>query len=51
MPDRSFLLWLRDRLEHIYDEHPDTDFMNKLKCIAYAIPEDQNTPNILLEIE
>jgi len=41
--DRSFLLWLHGRIEHVYGEHPGVDFMHKLRAIILATPCDQNS--------
>jgi hypothetical protein len=41
--DRKFLLWLRDRLVHVYKESENTDFIHKLTGIAYNTPSDQDS--------
>jgi hypothetical protein len=46
MYDREFLLWLYERLIHIYDENPNIDYMCKLKCIINKMNPEQFTPNI-----
>ena len=33
MTDKEFLIWLRDRLHHRYDEPLDIDFMRRLQRI------------------
>lgn len=48
LTDRQFLLWLRDRLEYIYHESPNVDFVTKLEDIAMAIPEEQRAPKVFL---
>lgn len=44
MKDRDFLLWLHERLDYIHNESPRMNYMRKLRCIATAIPADQETP-------
>jgi hypothetical protein len=39
MTDREFLLWLYDRLEHVYHEPQDADYMHTLRAIIEAMPE------------
>lgn len=34
MKDREFLIWLKDRLVHVYGESPNVDFVHKLDKIA-----------------
>lgn len=34
MTDKEFLNWLEDRLVHVYNESPNTDFVLKLRQIA-----------------
>lgn len=34
--DRSFILWLRDRLVHVYDESPNVDFVLTLTDFVEA---------------
>ena len=51
MRDKEFLLWLAERLEHVYKEDPNTDFVTNLICIANALPEKQTTPNMGRVIE
>lgn len=34
MTDREFLLWLVDRLVHVYGESPSVDFVHRLRSIA-----------------
>lgn len=46
MRDRDFLLWLRNRLIHVYKEDPNMDFVSKLENIAGATPANQETPNM-----
>lgn len=35
MKDSEFLMWLRDRLEFVYNENPLTDFVIKVKNMAH----------------
>lgn len=35
MKDSEFLMWLRDRLEFVYDESPLTDFVIRVKNMAH----------------
>lgn len=37
MNDKEFLEWLIDRLVHVYNESPNTDFIHKLRKIADKI--------------
>lgn len=46
MRDRNFLLWLRNRLIHVYKEDPNVDFISKLENIAGTIPAERETPNM-----
>ena len=46
MRDKEFLLWLADRLEHVYGESPYVDFIGKLVSIANELPAEQRTPNM-----
>jgi len=34
--DKEFLIWLRDRLIHIYGESPNVDFVLRLNAIIDA---------------
>lgn len=45
LTDRDFLCWIHERLEHVYNESPIVDFMNKLRVIITTIPANQRTPN------
>lgn len=47
--DKDFLQWVHDRLEHVYCESRNYDFMHKLRAIIATIPEGQTTPNIVSE--
>lgn len=44
MNDAEFLHWLCDRLQHVYGESPNTDFMIRLRSIAWSTPEEQCSP-------
>lgn len=33
-PDRDFLIWIADRLVHVYGESPNVDFVQKLRKLA-----------------
>ena len=46
MRDKEFLLWRADRLEHVYGEDKDIDFIGKLVSIANGLSEQQTTPNM-----
>lgn len=46
MKDRDFLFWLAKRLVNVYGEDENIDFVNKLKNVAAAIHEEQETPNM-----
>lgn len=39
--DKEFLDWLADRLENVYKENPNTDFIVKLRKIANNYLEDK----------
>ena len=42
-PDKQVLKWFYLRLIYQYKEHPDYDYMRKLRAIIETIPEDQDT--------
>lgn len=39
MKDKKFLIWLRDRLIHVYGENENVDFIHKLNRIIDKYPE------------
>jgi len=43
-PDKLFLKWIHQRMVCRHGENPCYDYMNKLRCIIAAMPEDQVTP-------
>jgi len=43
MPDKEFLNWLADRLVNVYNESENVDFVQKLKAVAEATPEEQES--------
>jgi hypothetical protein len=45
MNDKAFLKWLYERLVHIHQEDPYTDYMTKFASIINAYPNDKLTPN------
>lgn len=45
MKDRDFLIWIYDRLQYVYNENPNIDYMLKLCSIINATNKDQLTPN------
>lgn len=45
MKDQDFLVWLHERLEHVHGEHPQLDYMHKLRAIIKATPKDKVTPS------
>ena len=45
MIDRDYLIWLHERMEHVYKEDRCLDFMRKLRCIISEYPAGKNTPN------
>lgn len=49
MPDRKFLIWLHERLEHVHGEDPLFDYMWKLRSIIEATPADKITPNTTIK--
>lgn len=44
-PDREFLMWLHERLEHTHGDHPRCDFMHKLRAIIQTTDKNQITRN------
>jgi hypothetical protein len=44
MTDKVFLLWLRDRLVHVYNENPNVDFVARLEEIALKQREEVIPP-------
>ena len=46
MNDRDFLIWIHYRLVEVHGEHPDFDYMWKLRSIIEATPDERLTPNI-----
>jgi len=46
MKDVDFLIWIHERLENVHGENPYTDYMNKLRSIIAAMPQNQYTPNV-----
>ncbi len=51
MRDKAFLAWLHERLEHVHNENPQTDYMGKLRSIIAATPADLETPNTAPELD
>lgn len=45
MKDRDFLVWLHNRMRFTHDEHPQMDYMLRLRSIIMATPPDKTTPN------
>jgi hypothetical protein len=41
--DKPFLEWLASRLVNVYGESEYVDFVHKLRAIAKATPDDQET--------
>lgn len=46
MHDRDFLIWIHGRLENVYGENPQVDFMCKLRSVINATDPKKCTPNI-----
>jgi len=46
MKDREFLIWLHTRLERVYGDLPNMDYMCKLRAIIRSTPKDKYTPNV-----
>ena len=46
MPDREFLMWLHERLEHVHKESPCVDYMHKLRAIIKATDPSMVTKNL-----
>lgn len=52
MTDKDFLLFIRDRLVHVYNENPNTDFILKLESLALSIDSNGkiiNKPNTKID--
>ena len=47
MTDKEFLIWLHKRLEHVYKESPNMDYMHKLRAIIQTIDPNKVTPNTI----
>ena len=47
MSDKEFLQWILDRFYYQHDVNPDSDWMNKLKCIIDDYDSEKITLNIL----
>lgn len=47
MKDREFLIWLHNRLRFQHEEHPQRDYMYRLRAIIMATPADKETPNTM----
>ena len=43
MTDREFLIWIHERLEHVYKERSLVDFMHKLRALIVATPKNRET--------
>lgn len=41
--DRDFLAWIHERLQYVHHEHPNADYMHRLRAIVLATPPRQNT--------
>ena len=50
MKDREFLIRVHVRLLE-YGDHPDSDYMQKLRAVIKATPKDQETPNMPSSVE
>jgi hypothetical protein len=46
MPDRDFLIWIHERLEHVHGENPMSDYMHKLRAVIKGIDKKQLSPNV-----
>lgn len=51
MNDKQLLIWLHARLQYLYQENPNADYMGKLRSIIKATPDNQLTPNTAPTIE
>ena len=49
--DSNFLYWIRDRLVHVYHEHPHTDYIIRLEELAKKMPNGRisNHQEFLIE--
>lgn len=50
MKDRNFLILVHQRLLD-HGDHPDADYMQKLRAVIKATPKDQETPNMPSTVE
>lgn len=41
MSNAEFLEWLANRLVEVYGEHPDTDFVQKLRAVVSQVEHDE----------
>ena len=46
MTDREFLMWLHERLEHVHQESPMTDYMRRFRAIIASTPKASKAPNM-----
>lgn len=51
MKDREFLIWLHNRLRFQHEEHPNMDYMYRLRSIIAATPPEKETPNTMPTVE
>jgi len=43
MKDKTFLMFIHDRLRYVHEEDVNTDYMIKLRNIIVNTPEDRDT--------
>ncbi len=46
MKDREYLIWLHRRLNNVFKEGENMDYMHKLRALIKATPKDRVTSNI-----
>jgi len=49
MKDQLFLKWIHDRLEYVYKEDRNIDYMHKLRSIIYNTDPEQISKNLTQE--
>ena len=50
MTDKSFLVWLKERLQHVHGENPNVDYMHRLQRIIDSIPESEGEDLLQAEL-
>ena len=47
LTDREFLIWIHERMVHVYKESELVDFLHRFRAIISSIPPKQRTPGFL----